>query len=134
MDWHRQENSNLMEPKLKTVAYLFVSSDRTEIENQKQIILRFAGDRKIQISRYVEIPISSSNPTKGRKLNRLLCHVGSGDTLVVSRLSQMGFSLAEIVKTVDTLINREIRLVAIEEPIDLKWRAFLQITGHRRDI
>lgn len=104
---------------MKTVAYLLVSSEKREVEKQKQIILKFAHDAQIRISRFVEIPISSSEKTKGRKLNRLLSHVESGDTLVVSSLSQIGFSLAEIVKTVDTLINREIRFIAIEEKIEL---------------
>lgn len=104
---------------MKTVAYQIVSSDREENQRHKQIILKFAHDTQTPISRFIEIPISSSTKTKGRKLNRLLSHVSEGDTLVVSSLSQIGFSLAEIVKTVDTLINREIRLVAIQEDIDL---------------
>jgi DNA invertase Pin-like site-specific DNA recombinase len=104
---------------MKTVAYLLVSCEKRELEKQKQLILKFAHDVQIRISRFVEIPISSSQKTKGRKLNRVLSLVSSGDMLVVSSLSQIGFSLAEIVKTVDTLINREIRFVAIEEKIDL---------------
>ena len=81
---------------MKTVAYLLVSCDNLELENQKQLILKFAHDAQIRISRFLEIPISSSQKTKGRKLNRLLSHVSSGDTLVVSSLSQIGFSLGEI--------------------------------------
>jgi len=108
---------------MKTVAYLLVSCDNLELEKQKQLILKFAHDAQIRISRFLEIPISLSQKTKGRKLNRLLSHVSSGDTLVVSSLSQIGFSLGEIVKTVDTLVNREIRFIAIEEKIELNGEA-----------
>lgn len=111
---------------MKTVAYLLTSFDREEIRKQKQTILEFAVGEQLTISRFIEIPISSPLPTKGRKLNRLLSHVESGDILIVSRLSQIGWSLSEIVKTVDMLIKKEVRFVAVEEGIDLNGKPSTQ--------
>lgn len=111
---------------MKTVAYLLTSFDSAEIRKQKQAILEFAVSEQLTISRFIEIPISSPLPTKGRKLNRLLSHVESGDRLIVSRLSQIGGSLSEIVKTVDMLIKKEVRFVAVEEGIDLNGKPSTQ--------
>ncbi|MCH8290298.1 recombinase family protein [Candidatus Poribacteria bacterium] len=111
---------------MKTVAYLLASSNREEIRAQRQVILEFVHKEQMRISRFIEIPITSLLPTKGRKFNRLLSHVEPGDTLIVSHLSQIGWSLAEIVKTVDRLINREIRFVAVKEGIDLNGKPSVQ--------
>ena len=104
---------------MKTVAYLLASKDRLEIQKQKQAISEFAKRKQMSISRFIEIPIASIDQKNPSKRNRLLHHVESGDTLIVSQLSDVGWSLAEIVKTVDTLVNKQVRFVAIREAMDL---------------
>jgi DNA invertase Pin-like site-specific DNA recombinase len=104
---------------MKTVAYLLASKNRLEIQKQKQAISEFAKRKQMSISRFIEIPIASIDQKNPSKRNRLLHHVESGDTLIVSQLSDVGWSLAEIVKTVDTLVNKQVRFVAIREAMDL---------------
>ncbi len=104
---------------MKTVAYLLASEDQLEIQKQKQAISEFAKRKQMSISRFIEIPIASIDQKNPSKRNRLLHHVESGDTLIVSQLSDVGWSLAEIVKTVDTLVNKQVRFVAIREAMDL---------------
>ena len=89
---------------MKTVAYLLASKDRLEIQKQKQAISEFAKRKQMSIP---------------SKRNRLLHHVESGDTLIISQLSDVGGALAEIVKTVDTLVNKQVRFVATREAMDL---------------
>ena len=102
---------------MKTVAYLKASKDKQDIRKQKQEILEFAHKEKIFVSRFIEFPIASK--TKDKKIDILLGQLSSKDTLIVSDLSRIAWSLREIVKTVDLLLKRGIRFVAIKEGIEL---------------
>lgn len=106
---------------MKTVAYLKASKDKQDRRKQKQGILEFAEKEKIFVSRFIEFPISSKT-TKDKKIDILLRQLESKDTLIVSDLSRLGWSVREIIKTVDTLIKREIRFIAVREGIDLNVR------------
>lgn len=101
-----------------TVAYLKASKDRQDIRKQKQEILEFATQEQITISRFIEIPISSKT-TKEKKIDILFGQLSSKDTLIVSDLSRIGWSLREIIKTVDALVKKEIRFIAVKEGINL---------------
>lgn len=104
---------------MKTVAYLRVSKDTQDVKNQKLAILEFAQKEKIEVDRFVEITVSSRKSTKERKIDQLLEQLGQGDILIVSELSRMGRSVGEIITTVDTLVKRKIRFLAVKEGIRL---------------
>ncbi len=104
---------------MKIIAYLKTSHDRMETQRQRKVILDFTKTQHISISRFIEIPIAKISALNPSKRHRLLHHVSAGDTLIVSQLSDMGWSLSEIVKTVDILLNMSVRLIAIKEKIDL---------------
>jgi len=99
-------------------AYLKTSQDRQDIREQKQVILEFAEKEKISVSRFIEFPISSAT-TKDKKIDILLRQLRPKDTLIVSDLSQIGWSVREIIKTIDILVKGEIRFIAVKEGIHL---------------
>ena len=111
---------------MKNVAYIKASHDRTETEKQRRVILGFAKSEQIPISRFIEIPIAKISTKNQGKRRRLLHHVEKGDTLIVSQLSDIGFSLQEIVKTVDILVNKPVRFMAIKEGIDLNGEEHIE--------
>jgi len=99
---------------MKTVAYLKSSLDRHEIREQKQAILGFAQREDITISRFIEMPASS---TKGKRIDQLFSQLESGDTLIVSELSRIGRSVGQIVRTVDALIKGKVHFTTVKEGI-----------------
>ena len=111
---------------MKTIAYLRVSKDTQDVKNQKLAILEFAIKESIKINDFMEITASSRKSTKERRINILLEQLSPGDTIIVSELSRMGRSVAEIITTIDTLINREIRLLSVKEGICLDGEQSLQ--------
>lgn len=111
---------------MKTIAYLRVSKDTQDVKNQKLAILEFAHKEAVKIDNFMEITVSSRKSTKERKINLLLEQLASGDTLIVSELSRMGRSVAEIITTIDTLVQREIRLLSVKEGIRLDEDQSLQ--------
>jgi DNA invertase Pin-like site-specific DNA recombinase len=111
---------------MKTVAYLRVSKDTQDVKNQKLAILEFAQREKIEVNDYVEITVSSRKSTKERKIDLLLEKLETGDMLIVSELSRMGRSVGEIITTVDTLVKRKIRFIAVKENIRLNGSQDIQ--------
>jgi len=111
---------------MKAVAYLRVSKDSQDVNNQKLAILEFAQREQIEIDNFVHITVSSRKSTKERKIDQLLEELVTGDTLIVSELSRMGRSVGEIITTIDTLVKRKIRFFAVKEGIRLNGSQDIQ--------
>jgi len=101
--------------KMKTVAYLRVSKDTQDTNNQRLAILQFAQRERIQVDGFMEVTASSRKPSKERKIDMLLEELIEGDTLIVSELSRMGRSVGEIITIVDTLVKKRISFFAVKE-------------------
>ena len=112
---------------MKTIAYLRVSKDSQDVNNQRLAILEFARQERREIGEFMEVQISSRRSPKERQLDVLLARLEPGDTLIVSALSRMGRSVGEIITTVDTLVKQRIRLIAIKEGMHLERQQNLQI-------
>ena len=104
---------------MKTVAYLRVSKDTQDVNNQRLAVLQFAQRERIQVDQFMEVTVSSRKSAKDRKIDMLLEQLGEGDTLLVSELSRMGRSVGEIITIVDTLVRRQIHFLAVKEGIHL---------------
>ncbi len=104
---------------METVAYLRVSKDTQDVNNQRLTILQFAQRERIQVDRFVEVTVSSRKSAKERKINMLLEQLREGDTIIVSELSRMGRSVGEIITIVDALVKKEIRFLTVKEGIRL---------------
>ena len=81
---------------MKTIAYLRVSKDAQDVNNQRLAILEFARKENLEISEFMEVSVSSRRSPKERQIDLLLSKLEAGDTLVVSELSRMGRSVGEI--------------------------------------
>ncbi len=111
---------------MKAVAYLRVSKDSQDVNNQKLAILEFAQREQIKVDHFVHITVSSRKSTKERKIDQLLEELETGDTLIVSELSRMGRSVGEIITTIDALVKRKIRFFAVKEGIRLNGSQDIQ--------
>ena len=124
---------------MKVVAYIKASQDRAEIRKQRQVILEFARREQLSISRFIEIPIAAINNKNSNKRHRLFHHVEPGDTLIVSQLSDIGWSLGEIVKTVDMLVKKRVRFAVIKAGIflnsgpSIESQAIAKVCGDNRE-
>jgi len=103
---------------MKTYAYLRVSTEGQEVDNQRLAILDYCQSQQIHINEFIEVKLSSRRSTKERRIDELLDKLGKSDTLIVSELSRLGRSLGQIVTLVDALRDNDVKLVAIKESID----------------
>ena len=63
--------------------------------------------------------ISSRKTSKQRRIDELLQILNQTDTLIVTELSRLGRSTAEVIALVNALIQRNIRLITIKQNLDI---------------
>jgi len=103
----------------KILAYLRASTDKQDLKNQKYEILEYARKNKLQIDDFIQIQISSRKTTKQRRIDELLEKIGAKDTVIVTELSRLGRSTAEVIGLVNQLIEKEVRVIVIKQNLDL---------------
>lgn len=103
-----------------TIAYLRASTDKQDIQNQRYEILEYANRHGLRVDDWVAITISSRKTIKQRRIEELLEKLADADTLIVTELSRLGRSTAEVIDLINQLMRRQIRLVVIKQNLDLK--------------
>jgi len=103
----------------KIVAYLRASTDKQDLSHQKLEILEYARRQGLCVDEYLELTISSRKTSKQRRIDELTQKLEETDTLIVTELSRLGRSTAEVIALVNTLVERNIRLIAIKQNLDI---------------
>ncbi|MGO9018057.1 MAG: recombinase family protein [Syntrophobacteraceae bacterium] len=101
---------------MKIWAYLRVSiAARQDVENQRLEIQEYCKTNNLTVDNFLQVEISSRKTTKQRRIDELLGRLQKGDTLIVSELSRLGRSVGELCQIVDSLIKKEVKLIAIKQ-------------------
>ena len=103
----------------KIVAYLRASTDKQDLSHQKLEILEFARCRDLHVDEYLELTVSSRKTSKQRRIDELVQMLEATDTLIVTELSRLGRSTAEVIALVNALIEGNIRLIVIKQNLDI---------------
>ncbi len=103
----------------KIVAYLRASTDKQDLNHQKLALLEFARKKSLSIHEFVEVTISSRKTTKQRRIDELMERLHETDTLIVTELSRLGRSTAEVISLVNALVNRGIRVIIVKQNLDI---------------
>lgn len=103
----------------KILAYLRVSTDKQDLNNQKLEILEFARKKDLKVDEFVEVMISSRKTSKQRRIDDLREQLAASDTLIVTEMSRLGRSTAEVIALVNQLIAGSIRVIVIKQNLDL---------------
>ena len=88
----------------KTYAYLRTSTDKQDLNNQKLEILEYARRHDLKVDEFVEITISSRKTPKQRRIEELVTKLETADTLIISELSRVGRSTAEVIGLINELV------------------------------
>ncbi len=101
------------------IAYLRTSTDKQDLKNQKLEILEWAQKKDLRVDEFVEITISSRKTSKQRRIEEVLQMLIDSDTLIVTELSRLGRSTAEVIALVNELIARNIRIIILKQNLDI---------------
>lgn len=104
----------------KTIAYIRTSTDKQDLNNQKLEIFEFAKKNKLTIDDFIEMTISSRKTSKERRIDEMLSVLDDADTLIVTELSRLGRSTAEVIGLVNELIKKQVRVIVIKQNLDMK--------------
>lgn len=104
----------------KTIAYIRASTDKQDLNNQKLEIFEFAKKNKLEVDDFIEMTISSKKTSKERRIDEMLSVLDDADTLIVTELSRLGRSTAEVIGLVNELIKKKVRVIAIKQNLDMK--------------
>lgn len=111
---------------MKTIAYLRISGDKQDLKNQKFEIMEYAQKNNMTISEFIEIEISSRQDKKKRRIDELVGKLDDGDTVITTELSRIGRSTGEVIGTVNELIAKKVRLIAIKQGMVINGKHDLQ--------
>ena len=103
----------------KTIAYIRASTDKQDLNNQKLQILEFARKNDLKINEYIEITVSSRMTSKQRRIDELTDKLHDSDCLIVTELSRLGRSTAEVITLINELIRRNIRVRVLKQNLDI---------------
>lgn len=103
----------------KTIAYLRASTGKQDLDHQKLELLDFAQQNSLMIDEFVEITMSSRMTGKQRRIDDLLEKLTQADILMVTELSRLGRSTAEVISLVNSLIQKNIRFIALKQKMDI---------------
>lgn len=111
---------------MATIAYLRVSTEGQDLDQQRLAILDYAQKHRITVDAFVETQRSSQQAIQRTELMEMIEALRSGDRLIVSELSRFGRSLSQILQIIERLIQKDVRLVAIKEAIRFEGKHNLQ--------
>ena len=96
-------------------AYIRVSTDHQNVENQKHEILTYSQKHNIQIDKWIDETISSRKPLTERKLGKLLKKLKKGDILIATELSRLGRNLLEVMGILQHCLEKDCQIWTLKE-------------------
>ena len=100
-------------------AYIRVSTNYQTVQNQKIARRAYAKYHRLHNIVWVSETISGTKNPEKRKLGELLISVKDGDTIIVTELSRLGRSLMMILNVLQSLLEKNVRVIAIKEGYEL---------------
>jgi putative DNA-invertase from lambdoid prophage Rac len=100
---------------VRTVAYVRVSTDKQELENQRFEIERYALAHSLVVDNWDEEIVSGTVKVTDRKIGSLLEGLESGDTIIVSEISRLSRSLVTVLTVIQDCVERGVVIITVKE-------------------
>ncbi|GGI90709.1 recombinase family protein [Legionella impletisoli] len=104
----------------KIIAYIRTSTDKQDLNNQKLEIFEYAKKQQFQISSFIEMSASSRKTSKERRIDEMMFALNNADILIVTELSRLGRSTAEVIGLINELLKKKVRVIVIKQQLDIK--------------
>lgn len=104
----------------KTIAYLRVSTDQQDLENQRMEIKSYADSKNLEIHKWIQVEISSRKNLHDRRIAELVQGLKKGDILIVSELSRLARSMRETHNIVHDIAKKKAELHVIKQNLITK--------------
>ncbi|MBT4089379.1 MAG: recombinase family protein [Deltaproteobacteria bacterium] len=103
---------------MTTTAYIRISTEKQEVENQKHRINEYAAGQGIKIDNWIIETVSSRKAD--REIYQLIDNLEPGDKIIVTELSRLGRSgVTEVFKILGTIQDKKASLSVIQDGIEI---------------
>lgn len=100
---------------MAVIGYIRVSSNKQTVQHQHYEIQQFAEHNNINVDKWIEETITSRKPLNKRKLGQLLDELQYGDILIAAEISRLGRSLLEVMRILETCLNKNCQVWTLKE-------------------
>ena len=100
---------------MSVIGYIRVSSNKQTYAHQHFEIEQFAKSQGLKIDNWMEETISSRKALKNRKLGALLETLQENDILITCEISRLGRSLLEVMRILETCLNKNCQVGTLKE-------------------
>ncbi len=100
---------------MAVIGYIRVSTDKQTYKHQRFEIEEYAKNQGLKIDDWIEETISSRKALKNRKLGTLLENLGENDILITCEISRLGRSLLEVMRILETCLNKNCQVWTLKE-------------------
>lgn len=100
---------------MAVIGYIRVSSNKQTYAHQRFEIEQFAKSQGLKIDNWMEETISSRKALKNRKLGILLDNLQENDILITCEISRLGRSLLEVMRILETCLNKNCQVWTLKE-------------------
>ena len=97
------------------IAYLRVSTEKQNLQNQKSEIERFTAQKNIHVDRWIMKIANGKKAGKERQLGNILKKVKKGDTLIVTEISRLSRTLTDIMGIMGKCLEKEVSLYSVKD-------------------
>lgn len=97
------------------IGYIRVSSTKQTLDHQRFEIKNFALKEGLKINEWVEEKISTRKTLDKRQLGNLLNKLNEKDILITCEISRLGRSLLEVMKILETCLNKNCQVWTLKE-------------------
>ena len=105
---------------MRTIACIRVSTNARDIGSQKHVIDEYARAEGITIDDFIELEIPAKKTIDKERISEILDRLDEGDLFIVSELSRLGRSTAQVIMIVNRLVEKKVRFIAVKQDIDIK--------------
>ena len=103
-----------------TYAYIRVSTDKQDCENQKFEIINYCNRNNISIDQWIEETISGTKNPEKRKLGKILTNVHEGDLIICTEISRLGRSLYIVMDILHRCMDKGVVVQTIKDNFCLR--------------
>lgn len=97
------------------IAYLRVSTEKQNLENQKSEINRYAESKQIVVDRWITETVSGKTHRNERRLGNLIKKLNAGDILIVTEISRLSRSLHEIMVIMKYCVDNSVTVYSTKD-------------------
>ena len=110
-------------------AYLRVSTDKQDVDNQKHGILEYANQHRISGLKFIEDTVSGKKKWRDRKLGELIHSLCAGDTIVFAEVSRMARSTLQVLEILELCMEKDVNVYIAKQQMRLDGTMQSRITA-----